>query len=132
MNNPAWLLKNVVIHVHEESISMFGGAPGIRDSGLLEASLARPKNKFLYDKADIFQLSSSYGYAFSKNHPFVDGNKRMSLITCSLFLQLNGYKLEASRKEKVEVFLKLAEGLIEEEELTRWIRKRSITQKETC
>lgn len=72
---------------------------------------------------DIFRLAASYAYGLARNHPFVDGNKRIAMIASFLFLNLNGWEIKAEKQELYRVFLALADGSISEGELTRWLRR---------
>lgn len=124
MKEPVWIDDLLVAALHRRQIAEHGGAEGIRDTGLLESALGRPKQLFHYGDPppDIASLAASYAYGVAKNHPFFDGNKRTSLIVCRLFLSLNGYELVASQAEKYQTFLSLAAGELTEEQLAAWIR----------
>ena len=95
MNEPFWLTVDQVVFLHERTLKRDGGLPGIKDIGLLESSLARPKNHYSFGERDIFQLAAVY-LDNAKNHCFSDANKRTSLMSASVFLQLNGYKLRSA------------------------------------
>ncbi len=123
---PSWLLIHVVIAIHEALIAEHGGPAGIRDRGLLESTLARPRNLLAYSEdASLFDLAASYAYGLARNHCFVDGNKRVAFTACLTFLRLHGIHLEASQKEKYLTFLRLAEGDITEQELSAWLEAHS-------
>ena len=123
---PRWLLTAVVIAAHEVLIAEHGGAGGIRDRGLLESTLARPRNLFAYsDTANLFDLAASYAYGLARNHCFVDGNKRIALTAALTFLDLHGVRLEGSREDRVLTFLRLAAGEITESELSGWLESHS-------
>jgi death-on-curing protein len=87
MNEPKWILDELVVVVHQMLIAEHGGILGIRDITLLESALTRPKQRFIYEpESTIFKLAASYGFGLAKNHPFVDGNKRVALtISATLF-----------------------------------------------
>ena len=124
MNEPIWVRRDVIELLHTQSIAEHGGADGLRDEGLLESALARPKNLFAYEEVhDPSRLAASYTFGFAKNHPFVDGNKRAAFIAAGLFLRLNGYRLTADQAQATLVILSVAAGSFGEEELTAWIRK---------
>ncbi len=96
MKEPAWVLNEVVQAVHSLLLTEHGGGIGVRDHGLLDSALARPKQKFSYEpKSSIFVLAASYSFGIAKNHPFVAGNKRTAFTIGVLFLELNGYLLTA-------------------------------------
>jgi death-on-curing protein len=113
--------------MHKRQLAEHGGGEGVRDIGLLESALARPQNIAAYEPdADIARLAAAYAFGIAKNHPFVDGNKRTSLVACRTFLLLNGYQINASSTDKYLTFLSLAEGSLAEDELAQWLRERII------
>ena len=116
-----WVPHEVLIAVHEEQLAEHGGQPGVRDRGLLESALARPQNQFAYGEQSIARLAASYAFGISRNHPFLDGNKRTSLVVAELFLDLNGFELFATDAQCVTTFLQLAAGDLTEEQLADWI-----------
>ena len=111
--------------MHERQLAEHGGGEGIRDAGLLESALQRPLNKFGYNQPDLFDLAAAYAYGIARNHPFVDGNKRMALVACRTFLLLNGYQLAATGQEKYKTFIGLAAGELDEDALAAWLREHS-------
>ena len=117
---PKWVAASVVLAIHDEQIFEHGGGAGVRDEGLLESALSRPKNLFAYENAGLPQLAAAYAYGICKSHPFVDGNKRTSLVVAELFLALNGQGLEATDVECVMVWQNLAAGEIDEQGLAQW------------
>lgn len=124
MKEPLWLDRRAVILLHEESLAEHGGGSGIRDEGLLDSALSRPRNQYLYNlTCDIPQLAAAYGFALAKNHAFVDGNKRIAFIATALFLRLNGHRLRSTRIDEIQTMLKLAAGVISEGQFAAWIRE---------
>jgi death-on-curing protein len=121
MNEPEWLDIDTVLDFHAEQLSLFGGADGIRDRGLLESALARPINKFAYGETDLNVLAAAYGFGIARNHPFVDGNKRTALASMIVFLGLNQIDLDAPQEAATAVILSMAAGEITEEALAHWI-----------
>lgn len=122
MTEPRWVLDEVVVSVHRMLIAEHGGGSGIRDKGLLESALARPRHRFSYEpQSMIFELAAAYGFGLAKNHPFVDGNKRAALAVAAIFLELNGFSLVAPEPEAVIVIEQLATGDLSESELAKWI-----------
>jgi death-on-curing protein len=117
-----WVDQSVVIALHEEQIAEHGGSSGIRDVGLLESALARPQNLFAYGDPDISDLAAAYAFGLAKNHPFIDGNKRVSLVVTETFVGLNGHSLEADDAECLSIWLVLADGGIDEAGMARWLR----------
>lgn len=122
MSEPVWLFPELVIAFHDEQLREFGGPAGIRDVGMLESALDRPRNKWSYGETDLAALAAAYGFGIAKNHPFVDGNKRAALLSIVTFLGLNGIDFVADNAEAVVMIQALAAGEIEEEGLARWIR----------
>lgn len=127
MNEPNWVLFETVIAIHKRQIAEHGGLHGIRDIALLESALTAPRQLFHYKepKPTLSQLAASYAFCISKNHPFYDGNKRVSLVVCEVFLRLNSYTLKATQVEKYKVFIGVANGDISQDKLAEWINKRT-------
>ena len=125
MAEPVWVELAVVLAIHDEQLAEHGGQSGVRDRGLLESALARPRNQFGYGESSVTRLAASLAFGISRNHPFLDGNKRTSLVVAELFLMLNGSELVASDAECVTTFLALAAGEISEDELATWIADHS-------
>lgn len=124
MSEPVWVLRDVLELLHSESIAEHGGAEGLRDEGLFESALARPRNLFAYETVDDpARLAAAYAYGLAKNHAFVDGNKRIAFIACGLFLRLNGWRLVADKSDAALTFIALAAGEKSEVDLTDWIRR---------
>ena len=121
---PVWLLPAVVRAIHDEQIAEHGGGGGLRDAGLLESALDRPRNLLAYGTPDMAALAAALGHGIARNLPFVDGNKRTAFVAVELFLEINGYALIADDADCVMAMLRLAEGLIDEEEFAGWIRER--------
>jgi len=120
---PKWVAAAVVLAIHDEQLAEHGGGAGVRDEGLLESALSRPKNLFAYETAGLSQLAAAYAYGICKNHPFVDGNKRTSLVVAELFLALNRHALEATDVECAMVWEKLAAGVMDEQGLAQWFKQ---------
>jgi death on curing protein len=121
---PRWVSQRALLLLHEESLSEFGGARGLRDAGLLESALARAQNVQAYNpSATIAELAAAYGYGLAKNHPFLDGNKRAAFLSIGLFVAINGYRLTATQVDAIEAMLAVAAGTMSEQELSIWIGK---------
>ena len=129
---PRWVTKAVVLAVHDAQLAEHGGGRGVRDEGLLETALDRPKNRYHYmqqdeggqeqmSASDVAALDAADAYGIAKNHPFVDGNKRTSFVVCELFLALNGYDLTMDDGTAVTTWLALAASELSEDELARKI-----------
>ena len=123
MSEPRWLALVHILAIHSDQIQAHGGSLGLRDRGLLESALERPRNRFHYEPtSDLPSLSASYGFGIAKNHPFVDGNKRVAFQAMYLFLGLNGLRIDASEEEVVATTLALASGDLDEPGLAAWLR----------
>lgn len=127
MKPPVWVLRDAVVAVQEQLLAAFGGTAGIRDAGLLESALARPETRFAYERTAVnpFDLAAAYAFGLAKNHPFVDGNKRIAFATAVVFLELNGYRFEAGEAEAVIQTLALAAGELKENEYAQWLKANS-------
>lgn len=122
MNGWIWLSAQVLLAAHDEQLAEHGGASGIRDHSLFESTLARPQNLAAYETPDAAALAAAYAFGLAKNHPFVDGNKRIALIALESFLVLNGFELVADDVQCVMTILSLASGELDEGQLAEWIR----------
>jgi len=120
-----WIDPAVLLAVHEEQLTEHGGGPGIRDLGLFESALARPRNLALYGEPDAAALAAAYCFGIARNHPFVDGNKRTAFVALELFLGLNGLELTADDAGCVLTMLDVAAGAIDEAALAAWLRTHS-------
>jgi death-on-curing protein len=123
MKKLVWILKDFVLSLHEELLSEHGGAPGIRDEGLLDSALARPQNIHSYGNTDLFTLAAAYITGIVRNHPFIDGNKRTAFMTGYVFLSRNGKELIADEVETTQIMLALASTKVSEEDFALWIKK---------
>lgn len=117
-----WLNDEVVVAIHEAQLAEHGGASGTRDAGLLASALARAPNLVAYGAPDVCDLAAAYGYGISRNHPFIDGNKRTGFVATELFLRLNGHRLTANDAACVVTMLSVAAGDISEEDFALWLR----------
>lgn len=130
MKEPIWIREIEALAFHEQQIRLFGGSGGVRDQGLLESALARPKNMFAYAERSVTmgELAASYATGISGNHPFVDGNKRTAMQVSFVFIEFNGVSVTASQEEACVTFLSLAAGEISETELALWFAEHTSTQ----
>jgi death-on-curing protein len=121
---PAGLLREAIIAAHEASLAEHGGPAGLRDAGLLDAALARPRQLLAYGDPppDLAALAAAYAFGLVRNHPFVDGNKRTAFVAAELYLNLNGKALLAEDAACVTAILELAFGEIDEAVFARWLR----------
>ncbi len=125
MNGPLWLSKEFVFVLHERLIAEFGGLPGLRDEGLFESALGKPKNLLSYGKPSVFDLAASYAFGLVKNHPFLDGNKRIGFAAAAVFLETNGFVLTASEIDATAATLALASGELTESGFSKWLAESS-------
>lgn len=124
MTEPRWLSLVHIKHIHSDQVQAHGGSLGLRDKGLLESALERPRNRFGYDpQADLAALAAAYGFGLSSNHPFIDGNKRVAFQAMYLFLGMNGFRIDAPEEEVVSLILSLARGELDEPTLADWLRQ---------
>jgi death on curing protein len=122
VREPLWLSKEFVLALHERLVAEFGGLGGIGDEGLLESALGKPENLFAYGEDPSFvQLAASYAAGIVKNHPFLDGNKRVGFAAAAVFLETNGFRLIASEVEATAATLALAAGKLSEEDYAKWL-----------
>lgn len=119
---PTWISKQAVLAIHERLLAEHGGPPGFLDEGLLDAALASPKNHFAYERADILRLAAAYAYALTQNHPFADCNKRVALTVAGVFMELNGFRLEASEQDAAQATRALSSREIDEAGFANWLR----------
>ena len=117
-----WIDATVIETIHDAQLAEHGGLLGVRDTGLLASALARPQNLALYGTPDIAELAAAYGYGISRNHAFIDGNKRTGFVAAELFCALNGFELVANDGDCVLTMLAVASGDITEEAFGNWLR----------
>lgn len=122
MTEPFWLTRQIIVAIHDEQLTIHGGASGLRDDGMLESVLDRPKNKWSNEQAELAELAAAYAFGIARNHPSIDGNKRTSLLALYTFLGVNGVDFVVPEAEAAAMILALAAGEVDEAGLTRWIR----------
>ena len=123
MQEPRWLSRSVIGIIHTDLIREHGGRFGVREEGLIQSALDRPRNKWTYeDGVDLADLAAANGYGLVTNHGFVDGNKRVAFLALGLFLALNGRRLTADKVEATRAMLGVAAGEVGEEDLAEWLR----------
>ncbi len=126
-SEPRWLGRLAIDEAHFRQVRDHGGRHGLRDENALEALLARPRQRWAYDEAaGIPDLAASYAFGLIRNHPYVDGNKRVGLVVMVAFLDRNGYDLIVSDAEVIEVVLSVAAGDLTEPALADWIASRAL------
>ena len=124
MTNCRWVTEEMALAIHARQMAEHGGQEGIREESLLESALARPQMKSDYEDPtpDLCALAASYAHGISKNHPFLDGNKRTAFVVYRLFLALNGLRIHATREDRYFQMLALAAGEHTEESFAAWLR----------
>jgi death-on-curing protein len=112
--------------IHDEAIYEFGVLAGVRDPGLLDSALDRPRYLIADEPgSSIFELAAALCVGIAKNHPFHDGNKRTALLATRAFLYLNGQELEATQAEEVTALVAVAKGSLDEHSVAEWLRRNS-------
>ena len=115
MKEPVWIDERDALALHDRLLALHGGAVGLRDDGLLKSALARPQQHFAYaESPDIVDMAAAYTWGIVRNHPFVDGNKRTGFVVGVLFLELDGYRFNASEEDAAQMVLELASGNLDE------------------
>jgi death on curing protein len=114
VKEPIWIDSRDALSLHEQLLALHGGAAGVRDEGLLESALARPRQQFAYASPGIVDMAAAYTAGIVQNHPFVDGNKRTGFVVGVLFLEMNGLVFTASEAEAAQAVLELAAGSVDE------------------
>ena len=127
MSEPVWVDREDCLAMHEKLLERFGGLKGIRDEGLLESALNKPRHLFSYGKPTVFEMAASYAVGIVKNHPFLDGNKRTGFVAAALFIEANGFSFQASEEEAVLETLALAAGENTEADYAAWLAKNSVS-----
>lgn len=128
MAEPRWLSRLLVDVIHSELLQEHGGAPGIRMGGddLIESAVARPQNRHAYEpESDLTILAAAYLFGLTRNHGYVDGNKRVGFAAAATFLMLNGVRLTASEPAAYEMVIGVVEGRYSEDDVANWIRTHS-------
>ena len=123
MKEPLWLDRQDCLALHEMMLAQHGGRSGVRDEGLLESALARPRQLFAYGSPTptLPQMAASYAAGIILNHPFLDGNKRTGFLLATTFLELNGLRFAATEESVVEMTLALAGGKLKREAYSQWL-----------
>jgi len=121
--NYSWIELETVLVIHDLQIQEHGGASGIRDLGLIESAVNKPKNLMAYGSPDIPELAASYAFGLTKNHGFMDGNKRTAYVVSRLFLRLHGWDFVVSPEERVIVFENLGKGDYTLDGFTHWLKE---------
>jgi len=126
VKEPVWIDERDALALHGQLLALYGGAGGVRDYGLLQSALARPRQLRAYgDNPDLFELAAAYAAGILRNHPFVDGNKRVGFLIGVLFLEINGQCFHATEEEATQAIIGFAAGTIDQPSFVRWLRENS-------
>jgi death on curing protein len=128
MTNIIWINRSIVTSIHHDQIATHGGSYGILNETILESALARPQNLYAYEKIDLLQLASAYGYGLAKNPGFVDANKRTAFLVMFVFLKINGWHLYVPEPEVVLMMQYLVSGIVSEAELVKWLQVNCVSE----
>jgi death on curing protein len=120
--DPLWIMERVALAVHGRLLAAHGGAEGLRDGGLLESALARPRQHYAYSSPDVIELAALYTAGLVRNRPFVDGNKRTGFAIGIVFLELNGFVFNATEEDATQAVFALAAGELDEVGYAAWLR----------
>ena len=114
-----------VLEIHRDQVTRYGGTAGIRDLDLLKSALGMPgatfNGEFLH--TDVYEMAAAYLFHLVKNHPFLDGNKRVGAVAALVFLALNGHDFQAPEDDLAETVLAVARGEIGKSEVTVFLRR---------
>jgi death-on-curing protein len=122
LDEPIWIREVEALAMHDQQLALFGGSSGVRDLGLLQSALAKPRNIWAYAeiRPTLARLSAAYSFGISSNHPFLDGNKRTAFMVAATFLIVNGWEVVGSQEDVVTVMLGVAAGEVNEDQLAAW------------
>lgn len=125
MKEPLWVSLQECFAIHEMMLAQHGGMAGVRDEGLLESALAKPRNQFAYGSPNLAKLAASYAAGIIHNHPFLDGNKRTGFLVAATFLEVNGLVFTATEESVVESTIALAAGALRDADYAAWTKANS-------
>jgi death on curing protein len=125
--NVRFIPQEVVLTIHADLLQRYGGEAGLRDAGLLDSALAQAKITVggKYAHRSIFDKAAAYGFHVCKNHPFIDGNKRVAFVLMDIFLQKNGWEVESTEEEAYRMMMDLASGKLTKSQLSNWLKEHS-------
>jgi len=123
--DPVFLSLSEVLEIHQNQVARYGGATGIRDMELLKSAFGIPSatfgGRFLH--TDIYEMAAAYLFHLVKDHPFIDGNKRVGAVTALVFLELNGFDFDAPEDDFAEMVLAVARGELGKPDVAVFIRR---------
>jgi death-on-curing protein len=125
VREPIWLNREDCLAIHEMMLAQHGGLAGVRDQGLLDSALSKPRHLFAYQSPTLAEMAASYAAGIILNHPFLDGNKRTGFMLAATFLELNGTEFTATEESVIELTLALASGELKQAAYAKWLGKNS-------
>ena len=129
MRQWVWIDERDALTLHDRLLVLHGGAPGLRDVGLLQSALARPRQLEAYgETVDVTDLAAAYTAGLLRNHPFIDGNKRTGFVVGILFLELNGARFAAGEEAVTQAVLGLAAGTLDEADYAAFLRENTLSE----
>lgn len=126
MKHPVWLEREDCLAIHDMMLAQHGGLAGVRDEGLLESALSRPRNLVAYGTPTRQDLAARYAGGIIHNHPFLDGNKRTGFMLAVTFLELNHFTFSATEESVVEKTLALASHSLTQTQYAEWLLENSV------
>jgi death-on-curing protein len=130
VKEPAWIDERDARTLHAKLVAVHGGADGVRDEALLASAIALPKQQFANaERPDLVAMAAAYTAGIVKNHPFVDGNKRVGFVVGVLFLELNGYQFVASEEHAAQAVIDLASGNLDEAGTIQFLERNVVREK---
>jgi death on curing protein len=123
-----WIGETLILAIHDEQLAEHGGRAGLRDRGLLQSALARAANRAAYGDPDAFDLAAADAFGITRDHPFVDGNKRTAFIAAAVLLLDNDYEIDLDDASIVQIMLAVSGGTMSETDLAAWLRERATRQ----
>lgn len=129
-DEPIWISEGLALAIHERQLAEHGGGTGIRDKGMLESAMARPRQLYAYGGPNTANpdLAAAYAFGLARNHPFVDGNKRTAYVVCRTFLILNGWDIVGPAEDRYAAFLAMSAGEVDNDAFTDWLRNHARPQ----
>jgi death-on-curing protein len=121
VKEPIWLNREDCLAIHEMMLAQHGGLAGVRDEGLLESALSKPRYLFAYRSPSLAEMAASYASGIILNHPFLDGNKRTGFMLAATFLEINGLEFTATEESVIEMTLALASGTLKQAGYAEWL-----------
>jgi death on curing protein len=125
--SPAFLELAHVVEIHRDQIARYGGSPGIRDQGLLESAVAMPRSGMRgeYFHRDLYEMAAAYLFHIMKNHPFVEGNKRVGALAAFVFLRMNGIDITVTASPFERLIAALVSGAADKTKIAKFFCEHS-------